>query len=883
MTWLFERQPLHAGVRRIAGGVGIALLAMGTGMAAQDVISVPDAQQPVAPSGYTLHESIDMGGRMVNLAGSGSMYDTMVNMASGPRVLGETFELHALPGTKHMLVDGLSAFSNGWGGDPNNFARMNFYKGNLYEFSGTFRRDRQYFDYDLLGNPNVPGGLTVPVGAGGASGSYVWPQVMQSPFLFNTVRRMTDTDLTLFPVSKVSFRAGYSSDIFQGPSLTPSGYQYAGSSSVILEEMQRNGTDRFFGALDWKPVRDTKLTFEEQVDHYKADSWFTLNPSSFIFQEPDGTPVAPLVAYYSTTAPTAASLCNANSTGTTPFLSAPNTPGGLPIINPACAVSTSYQRYQPTRFLYPTEVFRFQSSSIRNVAMNGDVRYTDASMNLPNYYENFQGLTKASGTAGATRSLIYTANAKAKRKVTAIDYGINWQATSKLSFSDAFTYSSAQQPGSSTMTSRTTLATPATATSETINYPTLTTTAAATGVSTFGGSSNIGQPLPAFFGERYITNDVTATWDGWSKTTVSLTYRHQNHLIGEASGGNARTGPVAECPATAPAGYTGNPDGYCGTVTISQNGGILNLSVRPTNQWNVDGSVEMLYADNVFTPVAPRELQHYRLHALYKPKSWATISGVFNDMELHNSTNNSGADIADGSVIYYGPINHVAQSRIASVSADLIPNERYGFDFSYTYSDIYTATNICYTSGAAGAGYPGAATTPGTPIPPNVYANGVCQGIFGRGTTTPVDWFGRDFEDAPTQAGTAALMLSPNRKLHSDIGYRISSVNGTRFYQDARDVAGSLVSTYQSPFANVAWTLRPGFIWKAEYDFFGYGEGGPSGAAYCSTSTSATAAVIPCNSPSITGPTGLTEASSGLTAPRNFHANNVTLGFHYEF
>jgi hypothetical protein len=106
-------------------------------------------------------------------------------------------------------------------------------------------------------------------------------------------------------------------------------------------------------------------------------------------------------------------------------------------------------------------------------------------------------------------------------------------------------------------------------------------------------------------------------------------------------------------------------------------------------------------------------------------------------------------------------------------------------------------------------------------------------------------------------------------------------VNGTRFFNDARDVNGSLVSTYQSPYANLALTLHPGLILKAEYNYFGYGEGGPSGPQYCSTSTSTTSTVVPCAS--LPQPTGLTEPSSGLTAPRNFHANNVTLGIHYEF
>jgi len=146
-------------------------------------------------------------------------------------------------------------------------------------------------------------------------------------------------------------------------------------------------------------------------------------------------------------------------------------------------------------------------------------------------------------------------------------------------------------------------------------------------------------------------------------------------------------------------------------------------------------------------------------------------------------------------------------------------------------------------------------------------------------------WSARDFTDAPTQYLSAAVVLSPNDKIHSSIGYRISDVSGTRFFSDARDVNGSLVSKYQSPFLSLAWTVHRGWIWKAEYNYFGYGEGGPSGSPYCSTATSVAgeASIVPCNSSTLTGPTGLTETSAGLTAPRNFHANDLTLSMHYEF
>jgi len=142
-------------------------------------------------------------------------------------------------------------------------------------------------------------------------------------------------------------------------------------------------------------------------------------------------------------------------------------------------------------------------------------------------------------------------------------------------------------------------------------------------------------------------------------------------------------------------------------------------------------------------------------------------------------------------------------------------------------------------------------------------------------------WSGRDFQDAPTQSASVAVMLSPSAKIHTNLGYRMSNVAGSRFFNDARDVNGSLNSKYQSPFANFAWTSRPGLTWKAEYNYFGYGEGGPSGSQYCSTSTTLTSTVVPCTT--LPFPTGLTEPTSGLTAARVFHANNVTLGIHYEF
>ncbi len=87
------------------------------------------------------------------------------------------------------------------------------------------------------------------------------------------------------------------------------------------------------------------------------------------------------------------------------------------------------------------------------------------------------------------------------------------------------------------------------------------------------------------------------------------------------------------------------------------------------------------------------------------------------------------------------------------------------------------------------------------------------------------------------------------KKLQSSLGYRISAVNGSEEFLNPRQVPGSLQSQYQSPYVKIAWTVHPGWIWKGDWNYYGYGEGGPVGP----------------------------------TSPRAFHGNLFTLGMHYEF
>jgi hypothetical protein len=853
-----SHQPFSARLRRAAGAMAVAMLLARAGAAQQVVPGAPAPETKfTTPDGYASHHTIDMGGRMTNLTGSGNMYDTLVNLQSGPRVEGETFEMHALPANKHSLVDDLSAFGTGFGGDPNILARLTASKGKIYEFSGTFRRGRLYSDYDLLANPNIPSGLSIPIGPSNArTASLVWPQVNNSPVMFNTVRRMTDTNLTLRPADKLTYRFEYTHSTMEGPALSPS-YTIM-KYNALLREYERNGNDDFLGAVDWKPARSTRITFEMEGNHYKSDTSFSLDPNGFLVQEADGTPA--YLGNYTSFVPYGGAgltgVCNTTSMGSAytsstvyTLLSPANKPGGLPIINPACAVVTSYARWLPTRIWTPTETIRLQSLAIKNISLNGNVHYTRGSSDLPAYNESAQGLN------GSVRSVVWSGgHATAQRAVIGADFGIVWQASSTVSLADQATYSSVHEPSNSIIPPQVTLSTPATPGNQTINYSGPLTP----GVGSLPHGIN-GTQVYNYYGQNYVINNLTASWDPWTRAKLSFTYRYSNRNIGQ---GVPHQGPIPVVVS----------DPVSGTISIDENAGVLNVALHLAKDWDLAGSAEVGYADNAFTAVGQRQFRIYRVHTLYKPKGWATISASYSDRERHNNTNNNQDVVSAGDANYNGPLNHVDYSRVGSMGLTLAPSEHYAVSINYSYSDVYAATNICYSSGAAAA----TATNPAIPGAATITASGAPNLCTGNAT-----WMARDFMDAPTQFGSALLSYSPIDKLHANLGYTASAVNGSRFFNDARDVNGSMVSDYQSPFVNVAYTMHPGLIWKAQFNYYGYGEGGSSGAPYCSLATSPTAAITPCAAIGL--PTGVTETTAGATAPRVFHANNVTLGVHYEF
>ena len=153
---------------------------------------------------------------------------------SGVRLFDYTLEARSLD-HKGFLFDNLSFSNFGYGGDPNDVSRLRVEKNKWYDFRLLFRRDKNFWDYNLFANPlnpaalNPPGSLTTGCYVGpptatfpqGAPSYCSKPAIGQNTSLTSLalVRRMQDYDLTLLPNSAVRFRLGYSHNRDEGPGL----------------------------------------------------------------------------------------------------------------------------------------------------------------------------------------------------------------------------------------------------------------------------------------------------------------------------------------------------------------------------------------------------------------------------------------------------------------------------------------------------------------------------------------------------------------------------------------------------------------------------------------------------------------------------------------
>src|ERR1700723_2121134 len=372
---------------------------------------------------YNIHQTIDAGYRGSWINGNQNTYDTFENLGSGLKLFDYSLQMRSLD-HKGILFDSLTFSNFGYGGDPNDVTRLRIQKNKWYDFRMLFRRDKNFWDYNLLANPLNPASLNSPGST--TSGCYattvgtppvVAPvvcsspavSIVNSPHSMDLVRRMQDYDLTLMPQSKIQLRLGYSRNRNEGPG---------------------------FFTTDGGTISDFKQ------DNVVTDNP-SVNPQNFGFVlanptvngTPNGTPVD-LGIIWSTQTPAEVLPC-----------AAPIVTGTTNTANPTCNGFLSYSQVGRPRNFMPTERVRFQSNYFKNLEMSGSLGYSTSDNLIPDFNETVNGFTARTGERGSTTS----GPANAKR----VSVNANWSGvyalTDKLSILDQFRYDNWRIPGMSAL------------------------------------------------------------------------------------------------------------------------------------------------------------------------------------------------------------------------------------------------------------------------------------------------------------------------------------------------------------------------------------------------------------------------------------------------
>jgi len=251
----------------------------------------------------------------------------------------------------------------------------------------------------------------------------------------------------------------------------------------------------------------------------------------------------------------------------------------------------------------------------------------------------------------------------------------------------------------------------------------------------------------------------------------------------------------------------------------------LNAALRPPVTGDLNGTLEVVILRQCFNPMSPRQMKHYRVHTLYRPKPWATISGAFNDLERHNNTNNTGTPSADG------PLQHVDHSRTVSLGTELARTSDIA-RFQLLLQRCLYLHQRCYPEWRhRRVARRGLHHKRGAP--------NLCPNLL-------TDWGPvKDFMDAPYAVRVVWRYYSPNKVLRSGLGYRISAVSGNQFFSDAQQVKRLATVRLSVAYLICCMDGHPGLVWRADYNFYGYGRRRSFGRALLQHFNATTSTVVP--------------------------------------
>ncbi len=765
---------------------------------------------------FNIQQSIEAGYRTSYINGNTDTYDTFVNLGPGLRLFDYTVDMRSLD-HDGSLFDNLNFSNFGYGGDPNDVTRLRVDKNKWYDFRVLFRRDKNFWDYNLLANPLNPSTSTPAVG------------IATSPHSLDLVRRMQDYNLTLFPQSRVKLRLGFSHNRDQGPGF----FTTDGGTIPQFNETYSYATNSYRAGVDFRLLPKTTISYDQFLSYYKQDNVVTDNPQNSGYQLANGTPVDPGIIW-STSGPVEILPCAA------PIATAPN------IFNPNCNGYLSYSQAASPRNFMPMERLRFQSNYFKSFETSGSFGYSAANDSVPNFSEIVNDYVTRNGSRGSTAG----GPVDAKRISVSANWSGLYSISDKFRILDSFRYDNWRTPGLWN-TSETNifgqlqpgllgLAQPQ-ALFTTANFisfcPAPYTAVTCPSHSASSSADIVDGPTSSFLAQNIRSNTFEFQYDFSKRLTAHIGYEYTNRTIADfnatfysaetyfpgGTGGTAAnyyfaargdcavpmggTLPPAGCTETAdPAtgqlisltfsGPAAGNDTSRNITGISENTLMAGFTARPMDTLRITADFQFGSNNYSFTRISPRQVQSYKIRANYKPRAWINLDGA---IDIHENRDNVST------------VNDIEHDRTHGFVATLMPKSKVFFDVGYTYTDIYTQAQICYYDNAFGP-------PPATQCPASL--GYVPAAIPGLGTYSSNQHF-----------AYGDVTWKPRPRVTATVGYAGTFVGGNTLAIDPLQVPGTVAFNYQKPYVRAIVDLGKGFSYRMTWNYYGYnGKGQASNA-----------------------------------------------------
>jgi hypothetical protein len=531
----------------------------------------------VERGGYVIHQSVEIGYRVSDVTGSEQMYNSLVDLRTGPRFLDQSLSMQS---QMHdgLLFDNLFINSFGWGGDLNNGLRARVDKNKWYDFRANFRRDQTDFDYNLLANPLNPSTSSPSI------------PVTSSPHAFATRRRMSDFDMTLFPQSIFDIRLGYSHNNMTGPSYSS---VHEGTDALLFQGWNTTLNSYRLGG-DLKIFEHTVISYDQFLDYYKGDTNWQLAPfAQALLPGGQGTvelglPVNTANKNPCAINPPATSLIDATGT----------------LTNLTCNSFFDYSRTNRTRTSAPTERVSLHSTDIPRLELNMSYAYGSADMNAP-LDEFFNGFQSGRNGSPSTRQSLVTdtlgTTTGATRISNVADFSLTAHLTKHLRFVDTFRFWDYRIPERAYFSEQ-----DWTCSSCTLLTP-------ISGTTTAGSIPTTADQLS--FNQGWKRNESDLVWDT-KRVGGRIGFRYGDklfhHILNFATRDEDR-------------------------IEVHEYTPVFAFWARPMQNLRFNFDWEHTNNDETIVRIGPRKESRYRIQGNYNPKPWAVLGVSVNLWDASNA------------------------------------------------------------------------------------------------------------------------------------------------------------------------------------------------------------------------------------------------------